>query len=73
MQVDDRGAGGRGRRRRVGLGGAALGGILGWMAPRDIDPLLDSTLKLDPPSLAILPGNGIRAEPVAIAMVGGSF
>ena len=43
------------------------------MAPRDIDPLLDSTLKLDPPSLAILPGNGIRAEPVAIAMVGGSF
>ena len=55
------------------VGGAALGGILGWMAPRDIDPLLDSTLKLDPPSLAILPGNGIRAEPVAIAMVGGSF
>ena len=53
--------------------GAAAGGIIGWMAPRDHDPLLAGTLKLDPPSLAVLPGLGIRPTPVTMAMVSGTF
>ena len=53
--------------------GAAIGGILGWAAPRDLDPLLAGTLKLDPPSLAMLPGVGVRPQPVTMAMVSGTF
>ena len=53
--------------------GAGLGGMIGWAMPRDLDPLLAGTLRLDPPTLGMLPGVGVRPQPVAVAMLSGSF
>jgi hypothetical protein len=53
--------------------GAALGGALGWAIPADLDPLRAGTLKLQPPTLALLPGWGVRPEPTAMAALSGVF
>jgi hypothetical protein len=53
--------------------GAALGGAAGMLVPADLDPLRAGTLRLQPPTMAILPGAGIRPTPTAMAMIGGSF
>ncbi len=53
--------------------GAALGGIGGWLLPRERDPLLAGTLKLDPPVLGLLPAGGLRRDPTPVAMISGTF
>jgi hypothetical protein len=53
--------------------GAALGGALGWLLPQDNDPFLDGTLKLNPPTLAVIPGAGVRPEAATAVMVSGVF
>ncbi len=53
--------------------GTALGGAAGWALPRELDPLLAGTLKLNPPTLALLPPGGPRREATPIAMISGSF
>jgi hypothetical protein len=53
--------------------GAALGGVGGWLLPTEYDPLLESTLKLNPPTVAVLPGAGVRPEAVAAVMLTGTF
>jgi hypothetical protein len=53
--------------------GAATGGILGWLLPTENDPFLEGTLQLNPPTLAVLPGSGIRPEPTAAVMLSGVF
>jgi hypothetical protein len=55
------------------VAGAALGGAAGWSLPVDLDPLRAGTLKLQPPTLALLPGQGVRPEPTAVAMLSGEF
>jgi hypothetical protein len=53
--------------------GAGAGGAVGWALPADLDPLRAGTLKLHPPTLAVLPGQGVRPEATTMAMVGGVF
>jgi hypothetical protein len=53
--------------------GTALGGAAGWALPRDVDPLLAGTLKLNPPTLGLLPAGGARSEATPVAMISGSF
>lgn len=53
--------------------GAALGGILGWLAPTEHDPFLEGTLKLNPPTLGVIPGAGVRPEPATALMLSGVF
>ncbi|MBM4282841.1 MAG: hypothetical protein FJ137_19515 [Deltaproteobacteria bacterium] len=53
--------------------GAALGGAGGTWLPATVDPFRAGTLRLLPPTVGVLPGAGVRAEPVTMAMVGGAF
>jgi len=53
--------------------GAALGGAAGLLVPADLDPFRTGTLRLQPPTLALLPGAGLRPTPTTVAMIGGSF
>ncbi|MDP2345363.1 MAG: PEGA domain-containing protein [Deltaproteobacteria bacterium] len=53
--------------------GTALGGMGGWALPHDIDPLLAGTLRLNPPTLGLLPPAGTRTEATPLAMISGSF
>jgi len=53
--------------------GAAVGGVLGWMAPTEHDPFLEGTLKLNPPTIGVLPGSGVRPEPTTALVLSGVF
>jgi hypothetical protein len=53
--------------------GAAVGGVLGWMAPPEHDPFLEGTLKLNPPSIGVLPGAGVRPTPTTALVLSGVF
>jgi hypothetical protein len=55
--------------------GSALGGVGGALLPRDADPLLAGTLRLNPPSLALLQPviPSTSTAPVPVAVVTGSF
>jgi hypothetical protein len=41
--------------------------------PGDLDPLLSGRLKLNAPSLAVLPALGGNTQPAAVAMLSGAF
>jgi hypothetical protein len=55
------------------VAGAAVGGVLAARLPAELDPLLSGTLKLNAPSLALLPALGGNTQPAAVAMVSGAF
>jgi hypothetical protein len=55
------------------LAGAAGGGVLAAQLPGDLDPLLSGRLKLNAPSLAVLPALGGNTQPAAVAMLSGAF
>ena len=54
-------------------GGATAGAVVGLLMPRDVDPLLQGGLKLNPPQLALLPRLGARADAAPVAVLSGSF
>jgi hypothetical protein len=53
--------------------GAVVGGVGGAWLPADLDPLRAGTLRLQPPTLAILPAGGVRPTPTTMAMLSGTF
>jgi hypothetical protein len=53
--------------------GAGLGGAVGWAVPSEGDPFLKSTLKLDPPSLAVLAPAAGLTEPAHVVAISGRF
>jgi hypothetical protein len=53
--------------------GAALGGAAGMFAPADVDPFRAGTLRLQPPTVAFVPGQGVRPDATPVAVLSGSF
>lgn len=53
--------------------GAALGGVVGWLLPPEQDPFLEGTLRLNPPTIGVIPGAGVRPEAVTALVVSGTF
>jgi hypothetical protein len=55
------------------LAGAALGGGAGALLPNDADPFLESTLHLNTPAVAVIPGLGGNTAPATALVLSGSF
>jgi len=53
--------------------GAGAGGAVGMLLPRDADPFLESTLKLDPPTVTVIPGAGANTQPTTALALTGRF
>lgn len=53
--------------------GTAVGGVVGQLLPKDLDPLLAGTLRLNPPSLGLAPAAGARRDATPMAMITGRF